>query len=294
MRSSQLTPDEYQPITETGATGGSPSHMDIPIHRTTLLSGELHARLDPVAYPQAGTRYAGTVSGVTFPAPGVALLDEAVDRSGDTYTPTLAGAVRPRWSSEPRRTSDTFGIEDGWGVTIGGRKSYKVVVEIANGTNAPTQFPFVTINAPVVGEATGLTSIGGGKAVNAIYVVRSADQATRANALLIKSFADAYVPPAGPHWSVTPALSGDKAVVVAGTAVLTAAGPVHWGITWTAPGDPTLRYFAYSTFTLNPGDVPFSSDQAGIPNVTGQGGTITELWVGPTSSRADAILAYTF
>lgn len=291
MRSDQLTADEYQPITETRTTGGSPAHMDIPIHRTTLLSGELHARLDPVAYPQVGTKYAGTVNGVRFPASGVALRDELNDRSGDTYSPVLAGRVVPTWSSEPVRTSDTFGIQSGWGVSVAGHRDYKLVVEIANGNNLPTQFPFSTFSAPVSGLSTGLEAIGGGKAVNAIYVIKATDTPTRANALLIKSFADAYVPPAGPHWTVTPTLSADKTTIASGVAHIDATGNFQFGVTYTIPDDaPTPHTFGYSTVS-GPGDF----DQAGMISMVGQNGTITELWLTPSGAgRAGAVLVQTF
>lgn len=65
MRPAALTKSTYTRSDTQHAPGGS--HMGLALTRANLVNGTLLQRLDPVAYPQLGISYAGTVDGKAYP-----------------------------------------------------------------------------------------------------------------------------------------------------------------------------------------------------------------------------------
>lgn len=65
MQPAALTKSTYTRTDGQHAPGSS--HQGLAITRANLVNGTLYQRLDPVAYPQLGISYAGTVDSKAFP-----------------------------------------------------------------------------------------------------------------------------------------------------------------------------------------------------------------------------------
>lgn len=279
MHTAHLVEVDYTPIGETGLSGGSPLHQDVAIHRASLLSGELLKRLDPVAYPQLGRSYGGTVDARQFPPtpPELPVASGAVDDTSVTVAPVIV----PAWTAEPTRASSKLGLDDGWAVHVGGHGQYQLVIEYLSNGQTLTNFVATTFNAPQTVYNTGLTSVLAGNSNNvltAAYVIHAGAEAVAANALILVRYQDPTAPPPGPSFNPVPTLDADGYNITSGTAVLT-TGTWHLGITYGAGTN-----FGFSTV-----NGPSSYDLAGAVGTAGQQQPITDIWISPTSSRADAV-----